>query len=65
MKRGGFDAEGNQDDGSTVMNAVAVAVAATTMTTTTTTLGTGKMSARSFPLPFSVSPELFRTGKYG
>lgn len=56
MKRDGFDAEGNQDDGSTMMDAVAVAK---------TALGTEKTSARSLPLLLSVSPELFRTGRYG
>lgn len=56
MKRDGFDAEGNQDDGSTVMDAVAVA---------TTALRTRKTSAHSFSLPLSVTPELFKNDKYG
>lgn len=51
MKRGGFDAEGNQDDGSTMMDAVTMA---------TTALETGKTSARSL---ISVSPALFRIGR--
>jgi hypothetical protein len=64
MKRGGFDAEGNQDDGSTMMDAVAAATVVVVMVVVMTALGTGKTLSALPPSVF-VNSELFRTGRYG